>query len=118
MRIDQWLWCVRVYPTRSRATEAVRGGLVKTNGEAVKPSREVKPGELITAQAGGIVRTVRVIADPPARVGAPRVPEFAEDLTAPGQRPPREPNLLPPGFRPRGAGRPTKRDRRQIDELQ
>ena len=118
MRIDQWLWAIRIFKSRTLAAEAARAGHVRIADEPVKPAREVKPGDLISARVGLMTRTLRVLAAPPSRVGAKLVPQFAEDLTPPeelNQR--REPSLWPPGFRPRGAGRPTKRERREIDEL-
>ena len=119
MRLDQWLWAVRVYRSRSLAADAIKGGLVKVNGERSKPAHEARPGELIVARVGIMTRTVRFVAAPKSRVAAKLVPDFAEDLTPPEEfekRP--EPNLLPPGFRPRGSGRPTKRDRRVLEELE
>ena len=119
MRLDQWLWAVRVYKSRSLAADAIKGGLVKVNGERSKPAHEPRPGELIVARAGIMTRTVRFIAAPKSRVAAKLVPEFAEDLTPPEEREKRpEPNLLPPGFRPRGSGRPTKRDRRALEDFE
>jgi ribosome-associated heat shock protein Hsp15 len=118
MRLDQWLWAVRVYKSRSLATDAIKGGLVKVNGESVKPAYDPKPADLIVARVGIMTRTVRYLAAPKSRVGAKLVPEFTEDLTPPEERNKRpEPNLLPPGFRPKGAGRPTKRERRAITKL-
>ncbi len=119
MRLDQWLWAIRVFKTRSLSAEAIKGGHVRVNDLPCKPSREVRPGETIVARVGIMTRTVRVIADPPSRVGAKLVAQFAEDLTPPeeyARRP--EPNLLPPMFRPQGTGRPTKRERRATDRLQ
>lgn len=118
MRLDQWLWAVRVFKTRSLSAEAIKGGHVRVNDAPCKPSREVRPGEIVVARVGVMTRTVRVIADPPSRVGAKLVAQFAEDLTPPeeyARRP--EPNLLPPMFRPQGTGRPTKRDRREMDRI-
>lgn len=118
MRLDQWLWAVRVFKTRSLSAEAIKGGHVRVNDAPCKPSREVRPGEIVVARVGVMTRTVRVIADPPSRVGAKLVAQFAEDLTPPeeyARRP--EPNLLPPMFRPQGTGRPTKRDRRAMDRI-
>ena len=118
MRLDQWLWAVRVYKSRSLAAEAIKGGLVKVNGERSKPAHEPKPGEMITARVGVMTRTVRFLAAPKSRVGAKLVADFAKDLTPPEERAKRPPpNLLPPGFRPKGTGRPTKRERRVIDDL-
>ena len=119
MRLDQWLWAVRVYKSRNLAAEAIKGGLVKVNGERSKPAHEPKPGEMITARVGIMTRTVRFLAAPKSRVSAKLVADFAEDLTPPEEREKRrEPNLLPPGFRPKGAGRPTKRERRALDDLE
>ncbi len=118
MRLDQWLWAVRVYKSRTLAAEAIKGGLVKVNGERSKPAHEPKPGEIITSRVDIMTRTVRFLAAPKSRVGAKLVAEFAEDLTPPEEREKRrEPNLLPPGYRPKGAGRPTKRERRALEEL-
>lgn len=119
MRLDQWLWSVRVYKSRTLAADAIKGGLVKVNGERSKPAHEPKPGELIVSRVGIMTRTVRFLAAPKSRVGAKLVAEFAEDLTPPEERAKRpEPNLLPPGFRPKGAGRPTKRDRRVMEDFE
>jgi ribosome-associated heat shock protein Hsp15 len=118
MRLDQWLWAVRVYKSRTLAAEAIKGGLVKVNGERSKPAHEPKPGEIIASRVGIMTRTVRFLAAPKSRVGAKLVADFAEDLTPPEEREKRrEPNLLPPGYRPKGAGRPTKRERRVLEEL-
>ena len=118
MRLDQWLWAVRVYKSRSLAAESIKGGLVKVNGKRSKPAHEPRPGELIVARVGIMTRTVRFLAAPRSRVSAKLVPNFAEDLTPLEEREKRpEPNLLPPGFRSRGSGRPTKRDRRVLENF-
>jgi ribosome-associated heat shock protein Hsp15 len=118
MRLDRWLWAVRVYKTRTSAADAIRGGHVKIGGEAVKPAREVRAGEIITARINHMTRTLRVIDAPPSRVGAKLVALYMEDLTpAEESARRREVNLLPPGFRAQGSGRPTKRDRRRIADL-
>jgi ribosome-associated heat shock protein Hsp15 len=118
MRLDQWLWAVRVFKTRSRATEAIKAGRVKMNGAAVKSASEARPGAIVTARIDVITRTLRVIGAPPSRVGAKLIAQFAEELTPPEefakQRLPFSPLA---GTRPKGAGRPTKRERREIDEL-
>jgi ribosome-associated heat shock protein Hsp15 len=113
VRIDKWLWAVRVYKTRTQATDACRGGHVKINGQNVKPSHEVRPGEIITAQVGPITRTTKVLGLIEQRVGAAVAKLHAEDLTPPSEyQKPREPVLLPFMFRAKGQGRPTKKDRR------
>ena len=83
MRIDQWLWAIRVYRSRSLAAEAIRDGAVRANGRTVKPAHEVTPGETIQAMVGPLQRTLVVRGVPPSRVGAARVPEFAAELTTP-----------------------------------
>ena len=118
MRLDQWLWAVRVFKSRTLAAEAIKAGHARVNGDTSKPSHEMKPGEIVTARIGVMTRTLRVLAAPASRVGAKLVPEYAEDLTPPEEREKRREAMpLPPGFRPRGAGRPTKRERRELDEL-
>lgn len=119
MRLDQWLWAVRVYRTRPLAVAAIKAGHVKLGGQPTKPAREVHPGEIITAQTETLQRTLKVLDSPSSRVGARLVPQFAEDLTPPEeyQRVKEvQQNLLQ--ARPKGAGRPTKRDRRQMDRFQ
>jgi len=119
MRLDQWLWAVRIYKTRTLAGEAIRGGHVKIGGASTKPAHEVRSGEVITAGVNQMTRTLRVIGAPASRVGAKLVQQFAEDLTPPEEYARRrEARLLPPGFRPKGAGRPTKRERRELDALE
>lgn len=118
VRLDKWLWAVRLYKTRGRAIEACHAGHVRIDGERVKPARSVRVGEVIEARTGEIVRRYRVLAPLDRRVGAKLVPNYAEDLT------PEEEYLRPkqereePFFRrKKGTGRPTKRDRRQIERL-
>lgn len=116
VRIDQWLWAVRLYKTRTEAADACRGGKVKIGGKAQKPAHEVRIGETLTAHTGELTRTVKVVGLVAKRVGAPLVPQFMEDLTPPEELArPREQRLKPVAFRPKGAGRPTKKDRRQME---
>lgn len=118
MRLDQWLWAVRLLKSRSLATEAIRAGRAKVNGAATKPAHEARAGEIVTVRIGVCLRTLRVIGAPPSRVAAKLVPQFAEDLTPPEEFE-RERALRshPMGLRAKGAGRPTKRERREIDRL-
>ena len=116
VRLDKWLWAARVFKTRPLAIEACRAGHVKINGQRVKPAHSVHPGELIVAQVGDRVRTVRVVALLDRRVGASAVGAFLEDLTPAEERErPAVPGVEPLFHRPKGAGRPTKRDRRLLD---
>ncbi|MFO1460117.1 MAG: RNA-binding S4 domain-containing protein [Verrucomicrobiota bacterium] len=117
MRLDQWLWTVRLYRTRTLATHAIRDGQVQIDGQPVKPARNVAVGQVITAVTGRVTRTYRVLGFPDSRVGAPRVPEFAEDLTPPPPATGSGTEVPPPAFRPRGFGRPTKRDRRILERF-
>ena len=118
VRIDKWLWAVRIYKTRSLATAACRDGRVTIAGQPAKPSRDVKINDLILAKNGDVTRTIKVLALLEQRVGAPLVKQFAEDLTPAAEfEKKREPVLEPFFFRPRGAGRPTKKDRRAMDRL-
>jgi ribosome-associated heat shock protein Hsp15 len=118
VRIDKWLWAIRIFKTRSLATEACRHGRVTVGGQPVKASREVKINDLIVAKAGDITRTVKVLALLERRVGAQAVRDYAEDLTPASEyEKPRERVLQPLFSRPKGSGRPTKKDRRQIDKL-
>ena len=81
MRLDQWLWAVRVYKSRSLATSAIRAGLVTIAGIASKAAHEVKNEEIVVARVGDLTRTVRVLGCPESRVSAKLVSQFAEDLT-------------------------------------
>lgn len=116
LRIDKWLWAVRLYKTRTLAAEACRSGHVRVNGDPIKASREVRIGDTVVARTETVVRTVRVLGLLDKRVGAAAVPEFCEDLTPPEEwQRPREPALARPAWRLPGSGRPTKRDRRRLD---
>lgn len=114
VRIDKWLWMVRLYKTRSIATEACNAGKVKLNGENVKPSRDVRVGEVYEVHIGSLHKTVEVVGAPKSRVGAPLVPQYCNDLT-PQSEYDRMKTLKTQEFRPHGLGRPTKRERRQLD---
>jgi ribosome-associated heat shock protein Hsp15 len=118
LRLDKWLWSTRIYKTRSQATAACRSGHVKIDGENAKPAHAVQLNEIITAKTGEITRTLRVIGLIERRVGAALAKQFVEDLTAPEEyTKKREPNFQPLFFRPKGEGRPTKRDRRKLESL-
>lgn len=117
-RLDKWLWAVRLFKTRSLAAQACTAGHVKLNGARVKPAHTVRPGQLLEVQLPGGLRSVKVLGLPGSRVGAKLVPRFLEDLT-PWPPPPavREPRVEPLFHRPKGSGRPTKRDRRRLREF-
>jgi ribosome-associated heat shock protein Hsp15 len=118
VRIDKWLWAVRIYKTRSLATAACREGRVTIGGQPAKASRDVKINDLILAKTGDVTRTLKVIGLLEQRVGAPAVKQFAEDLTAASEYEKKRERVLEPFFfRPKGAGRPTKKDRRTMDRM-
>lgn len=114
VRVDVWLWAVRVYKTRSAATTAIRGGHVRVNGDPVKASYSLKVGDEVRARIQGFDRILGVRKLLLKRVGAPVAKEAFEDRTPPP--PPRE-FVAPIVTRDRGSGRPTKRERREIDRL-
>lgn len=117
-RIDKWLWAVRVFKTRSQAMQACKKGQVEILKLPVKPSREVRANDIIQARLGDLTRTLKVLAPLEQRVGAALVPQFAEDLTPASEyEKPRQPILQPLFARPKGMGRPTKKDRRQIEQF-
>jgi ribosome-associated heat shock protein Hsp15 len=119
VRIDKWLWAVRLYKTRSLATEACRGGHVTIAGQHVKPSRTVRPGEVIAARTGEILRTVKVIEVIERRVGPKLVPNYMEDQTPAEEflRAIEKKEVAGIPQRDKGAGRPTKKERRQMEAL-
>lgn len=117
-RIDKYLWSIRVYKTRSDATDACKGGKVRINGNDVKPSKAVKSGDIITVRKGAVTYSYKVLALIDKRQGAKLVSEFAENLTPQEEldklKSPVETFFLK---RDRGTGRPTKKERRQMDSL-
>ena len=118
VRIDKWLWAVRLYKSRSLAAEACRAGHVKIGGKSVKPSRDVRAGEEITVFAGRVLRTVKVMAPLDQRVGAKLVGQFLDDLTPPEEYArAREEALEARVHFPTGFGRPTKKQRRQMERF-
>lgn len=113
-RVDRWLWAVRVYKTRSQATDACRGGHVRVNGAPAKAATNVRPGDQVSATVGSWHRRLEVVQAIDKRVG----PAIAADcLVDHGPPPPAKDTVAPIFARDLAAGRPTKRDRRQIDQL-
>ena len=113
VRIDKYLWAIRAFKTRTEATDACNGGKVKIGGTNCKPSRPLKIGEIIEVRKGSAVFTYKVLAFLEKRVGAAVVPDYAENLT-PQSEIDNETFFV---RRERGAGRPTKKERRTIDAL-
>ncbi len=118
VRIDKWLWAVRLFKTRSQATEACKKGRVSIGNLAVKPSREVHAGEVVKVRVNPVIRSFKVLDVAEKRMSAKLTPGFVEDIT-----PPEELELLEVqkqmnwSARERGAGRPTKKDRRNLDDF-
>lgn len=118
VRIDKWLWAVRVYKTRSLATQACRAGNVKIGSQRVKPSHTVKLDEVIIAKTDGMHKTVKVIGLLENRVSAKLAPQFAQDLTPASEYEKKaERQFVPGAIRARGTGRPTKKERRDIERF-
>lgn len=115
VRIDKWLWAARFFKSRTLAAAACTGGKVHVNGDAAKPSKTVRSGDMLRVTLPRIRRVVRVTGLAERRGGASAALALYEDLTPPA--PPRETRPAPPAYRPPGAGRPTKRERRRIDRL-
>jgi ribosome-associated heat shock protein Hsp15 len=118
VRIDKWLWAVRIFKTRNQATIACKSGKIKINDDNVKPSREVKIGEIITVNLYSFQKKVKVTDFLINRVSAKLVENFMEDLT-PKEEYDKQKLKKKVGFefRQRGIGRPTKKERREIEIL-
>lgn len=118
MRVDKYLWCVRFFKTRNIATNACKNGKVKIKGETIKPSREVYPGDQIQIRKEQVNYIIEVLDIPESRLGAKLVDMYRKDIT------PKE-NLekllllkySKDYYRKKGAGRPTKKDRRDLDDF-
>lgn len=117
-RIDKWLWASRIFKTRTIASEACKKGRISINGTQVKPARMIKPGEVIQVKKPPVTYSFKVLQAIEKRVGAKLVPEILENVTTPDQYELLEMSKIN-GFvgRARGTGRPTKKDRRSMDEF-
>ena len=117
-RIDKWLWAVRIFKTRTIAADACKNGRVMIDGVKMKPSRMVKEGDVIQVKKGPITYSFKVLQAIQNRVGAKLVPEMMENVTTPDQFELLEMSRIS-GFvdRARGTGRPTKKERRDLDDF-
>lgn len=113
-RVDRWLWAIRVYKTRTIATEACRAGHVRVNGHPAKAATNVRVGDAVAVRIAGWDRLFEVRQPIERRVGAALVPDAALDRSPP---PPVRERQTAPFVRLPGAGRPTKRERRDLDRL-
>lgn len=118
VRIDKWLWAIRVYKTRALATEACKAGHVKVDGKAVKPARFVVVGDTVSATVGRIHRTIRAVVLIEKRIGAKLLDQYVEDLTPESEYEKLRNSGPAPVFNnSKGKGRPTKRDRRVYERF-
>lgn len=117
-RIDKWLWAARIYKTRTIAADACKKGRITINGVQAKPSRMIKPGDVINVKKSPITYSFKVLQAIEKRVGAKLVPEIMENVTSPEQYELLEMSKIS-GFidRAKGTGRPTKKDRRSLDDF-
>lgn len=118
VRVDKWLWAMRLYKTRSIAADACRANRVKVNDGLAKPARPVEVGDVVSARRGHITYTYKVLQLIGNRQPASNLPKYIKDITPQSEldklNVPRETIFVQ---RDRGSGRPTKRERRQIDSL-
>ncbi len=119
VRVDTWLWSVRVFKTRAASKDACLKGRVRVGGDVVKPARRVQTGDLVETRRGEQPFVLVVVELPKRRVSATRAAECYEDRSPPPDPRPTTgfESAIPAGQRERGAGRPTKKDRRAIDRL-
>ena len=117
-RVDKWLWAARIFKTRSIAADAIKNGRVTIQGMNVKPSRMVKVGEVISVRKPPVTYSFKILKTIEQRVGAKLIPEIYENVTPADQYELLEMNRIS-GFinRQRGTGRPTKKERRALDEF-
>ena len=117
-RIDKWLWAARIYKTRSIAVDAIKNGRVTIDGINVKPARMVKAGDVVSVRKPPITYSFKILQPIEQRVGAKLIPEIYENVTDPKQYELLEMSRIS-GFvdRQRGTGRPTKKDRRALDNF-
>lgn len=117
-RLDKWLWAARIYKTRTLAADACKNGRISINGVPAKPSRTVKAGDEVGVRKSPITYVFRVRQAIEKRVGAKLLPDILENITPPEQYELLEMSRIS-GFvdRARGTGRPTKKDRRALDEF-
>ncbi|MBR4500064.1 MAG: RNA-binding S4 domain-containing protein [Paludibacteraceae bacterium] len=116
VRVDKYLWAMRIYKTRSIAADACKNGRISMNGVQLKPSRTFKAGDVFNVRKGPVTYTYRVLQLTENRLGAKLVPEYMRDETSPQQLEILElARMAGNGGRDRGTGRPTKKDRREIE---
>ena len=117
-RIDKWMWAVRIFKTRTIAAEACKKGRISINGALAKAARTIKPGDVIQVRKPPVTYSFKVLQAIEKRVGAKLVPDVMENVTTPDQYELLEMSKIS-GFvnRAKGTGRPTKKDRRDLDDF-
>lgn len=119
-RLDKWLWAVRVYKTRTDAADACRGSAVRINGNIAKPSGKVRVGDTVVARTKALTRTLKVLGLTEKRIGAPLTVEYFEDQTPESEYEAareKRANARRFVFKGESGGRPTKKNRREIERL-
>ena len=117
IRIDKWLWAVRVHKTRSIATSACNSGKIRIRGNTVKPSRHIKPGDIISVRKRYIIYTYKVLGLIGKRISAKLSIRYVKDITPEKEKGKEIINLSIPNYkREKGSGRPTKKDRRSLEK--
>lgn len=116
-RIDKFLWSVRLYKSRSIATEECKKGRILVGGQPVKPSHLITPGATLTVRKPPVTWTYTVKSLPVSRIGAPLVSNYITDITPQEEKDKLIAGKAVNGFRPRGTGRPTKRERRELEDF-
>lgn len=118
VRIDKWLWAVRIFKTRSIASEACKKGRVMIGNVTVKPSRTIRRGDIVQVRKPPVIFSFKVLDLSDKRMGAKLVPQYMENITSSDQYEILELNKIS-GFidRQRGTGRPTKKERRDLEQF-
>ena len=120
VRVDRWLWATRIFKTRTLATEACQRNQVKLGGKPIKPSRNIKPGDILSIKLGPLLKEIKVVRLTEKRVSASLAKMLLSDLTsdeAYQEAREKKGQLKPKFLLQRGMGRPTKKQRRQLDEF-
>lgn len=116
-RVDKWLWAVRIFKTRSLATEQIKKGRVMLNGASIKPSRTLQAGDTVQVKKPPITYSFKVLDVADKRMGAKEVPNFYKNITPQEELDILDVQKMATGRRDRGTGRPTKKERRDIEKF-
>jgi len=120
MRVDRWLWVSRHYKTRSLATDACKKNWIKLDGQPIKPSKEIKPKDILSIKIGPLNKIVRVIELAPRRLSASLAQNLYIDVTSPDEKKialEKKIKITPTVLTKKGIGRPTKKQRRDLEEF-